>query len=183
VKTYHRFAIEDFKDKMVWQGECLLACPYFIPDEPHPRELWPHRHRLPLGDGFTGRCQARPAEVRCEDETLRLHCNLGYAGIGYADIGDADLGVAACVYLPADRAFDSVRFHIRSGDSGGVDPGSGDRAALRVQFACERAHRPALCGELRYDRAARNWTEPPDQWLIPLGEAAVRAWIERHGAA
>ena len=38
-----------------------MACPYFIPAEPHERELWPHRYRLSLGDGFAGRCGARPA--------------------------------------------------------------------------------------------------------------------------
>jgi hypothetical protein len=49
-----------------------------------------------------------------------------------------------------------------------------------VQFACERAHRPVLCGELRYDRTARVWVDPPDAWLLPLAEAAVRTWIARH---
>jgi hypothetical protein len=161
-------AFPAFKGRMVGQGERPLACPYFIPSQPHSRELWPHRHRLPLGDGFEGRCLARPAEARCEDETLRLHCNLGYADLGYAEVGDA-----ACVYLPADRALDAVRFKLRSESS----------AALRVQFACERAHRPALCGELRYDRAAGRWMEPPDPRLRALADAAVRAWLDRHGAA
>jgi hypothetical protein len=53
---------------------------------------------------------------------------------------------------------------------------------VRLQFACELAHRPALCGELRYDRAAGDWVEPPDPRLVPLAEAAVRAWLDRHGA-
>jgi hypothetical protein len=145
---------------MVLQGERPLACPYFIPTEPHPRELWPHRERLPLGDGFAGRCAARAGKACCEDESLRLHCNLGYA----------EMGGAACAYLPAEREFDAVRFQLSGGESG----------IVRVQFACERGHRPALCGELRYDRAAGKWIVPPDPRVLRLAEAAVRAWIERH---
>jgi hypothetical protein len=108
----------------------------------------------------------RPDEAVCEDETLRLYCNLGYANLGYAS-----LGYATCVHLPAERDFDAVRFQIFSGE----------RATLRVQFACERDHRPVLCGQLRYDRAAGCWIEEPEAWLIPLAEAAVGAWCERHG--
>jgi hypothetical protein len=83
------------------------------------------------------------------------------------------MGSAACVHLPAKREYDAVRFQIARGESG----------RLRVQFACERDHRPALCGELSYDRAAGNWIVPPDERLISLAGAAVRAWIERYGAA
>ena len=140
-----------------------MACPYFIPAEPHPRELWPHRQRLPLGDGFAGGCALRPAVACCEDETLRLHCNLGYA----------ETGGAACVHLPADPEFDAVRFQLSGGKAG----------VVRVQFACERGHRPAWCGELRYDRAAKIWMVAPDARLAPLAEAAVQAWMERHNPA
>jgi hypothetical protein len=143
-----------------------LACPYFIPTQPHARELWPHRQLLPLGDGFAGRCGARPANACCEDESLRLHCNLGYA----------EMGSAACVHLPAEREFDAVRFWLSGGESR-------DGATLRVRFACERGHRPAWCGELRYDQAAGDWIAPPDPRLTHLAEAAVRAWLERYGAA
>ncbi|MGC2209818.1 MAG: hypothetical protein WA532_06865 [Candidatus Korobacteraceae bacterium] len=88
-----------------------------------------------------------------------MHCNLGYA----------EMGSAGCVHLPAEREFDAVRFWL-SGDGS---------AAVRVQFACERGHRPAWCGELRYDRAAGRWIAPPDARLKHLAEAAVRAWMER----
>jgi hypothetical protein len=207
---------QDCMDRMVGQGERRLACPYFNPLHPHPRDLWPHRHRLPLGDGFAGRCAARPAEAVCEDETLRRYCNLGYADLdgadsayanpayanpsaarmadaeaGSADKGNEETGAArpgraGCAYLPDNRQFDAIRFHLLCGD-----PESGDGAALRVRFACERGHRPARCGELHYDRAAGdlasgdrtagNWREPPEAWLRPLAEAAVRAWLARHG--
>ncbi len=138
-----------------------MACPYFIPAEVHERELWPHRERLPLGDGFGGGCGAHAPMMRCNDETLRLHCNLGYAG-----------NHAGCVHLPAERAFDAVRFRVRRESL----------AVLRVQFACEYAHQPALWGELRYDQCAKIWLGSPDVSLLPLAEAAVRAWIARNAS-
>ncbi len=50
-----------------------MACPYFIPAEVHEREFWPHRERLPLGDGFAGRCAARAADV-CAAMTRLCAC-------------------------------------------------------------------------------------------------------------
>jgi len=147
-----------------------VACPYFIPAEVHPRELWPHRERLPLGDGFAGSCAAhhgaQAPDARCDDETLRLHCNLGYA-----NLGDAERN-AGCVHLPAGGAFDAVRFLVQRESP----------VILRVQFACERAHQSALCGELRYDQCLKAWLEPPDARLLHLAEAAVRAWIARNAS-
>lgn len=135
------------------RGE-LMACPYFIPSTPHPRELWAHRGRLPLGDGFTGTCATCPGPIP-GDEALRLQCNLGYA---------------ECVNLPTDRYFDAIRFQCAAEGS----------AMLRLSFACERQHRPAFCGELKYDRISKCWIEPPDSRLLALAQAAVRAWIARN---
>jgi hypothetical protein len=166
-----------------------LACPYFIPTEVHERELWPHRERLPLGDGFAGRCGAhggdQAANARCDDETLRLHCNLGYVNPGYVNPGYVNPGHvddhvnadcakrnAGCVHLPAGAAFDAVRFRVQRES----------REILRVQFACERAHQPAWCGELRYDQCLKMWLEPPDSRLLHLAEAAVRAWIAKNAS-
>jgi len=132
-----------------------VACPYFIPAEPHERELWPHRERLPLGDGFAGSCGAGVTEAPCDDETLRSQCNLGYA---------------VCKHLPSQREFDAVRFQVQSDSS----------TTLRIQFACEVAHEPALAGALLYDQSSMSWMEPPDARLLELAEAVVRAWIARH---
>jgi hypothetical protein len=146
-----------------------VACPYFIPTEPHERELWPHRYRLSLGDGFAGRCGAQAAETCCDDETLRSHCNMGYANLEYAE----------CAHLPAERAFDAVRFQVRrQGSTSGLT--KQDSTILLVQFACEREHRPALSGELRYDASSKTWLDRPDARLLSLAEAAVMAWMRRH---
>ncbi len=95
----------------------------------------------------------RLPEVRCDDEMLRLHCNLGYAGLGCAG------RYAGCMHLPAGGAFDAVRFMVQRESP----------VVLRVQFACERAHQPALCGELRYDQSLKTWLERPDARLLASG--------------
>lgn len=152
-----------------------MACPHFIPDEVHERELWPHRERLPLGDGFAGRCGAQcggqATDARCDDETLRLYCNLGYANLSYLTTMGGAGGNTGCARLPAgDGGFDVVRFRVQRESP----------VVLRVQFACEQAHRPALCGELRYDQCLKVWLDPPDARLVHLAEAAVRGWIARN---
>jgi hypothetical protein len=135
-----------------------VACPYFIPTTPHPGELWPHRHRLPLGDGFAGRCCARNPGPECDDETLRLQCNLGYA---------------QCAHLPVHRELDAVRFHVSGGEQG-------ESQTLRVQFCGERAHLPAKAGEWHFNLSTGTWVEPPDPRLRALADAAVRVWIASH---
>ncbi len=132
-----------------------MACPYFIPTEPHERELWAHRQRLPLGNGFAGRCGAGEVESACDDETLRMHCNLGYSG---------------CARLPDKGCeWDAVRFSVLRESA----------TVLRVQFACETAHRPAMAGELRYDLELQRWVVAPDARLVKLAGAAMRAFVAR----
>ena len=137
-----------------------MACPYFIPTTPHPGELWPHRHNLPLGDGFAGHCGARASGEECDVETLRSQCNLGYA---------------QCVHLPIDRELDAVRFYVQSGQQTSEGP-----AILRVQFCGERAHHPSMAGELRFNQASDAWMDQPDSRLAALADAAVRVWINNH---
>lgn len=141
-----------------------MACPFFIPSEPHERELWPHRHRLSLGDGFAGCCAILAPASRCDDETVRTHCNLGYA--------------AGCVHLPVEHAFDAIRFLVQSESVQGLSS-----TVLRVQFACEHANRPALAGEWRFEQTSKTWLDQPDPQFLSLADAAVRAWVRRHAAS
>src|SRR6185369_15982418 len=74
--------------------EFRLACPYFVPENRCDAELWPHRARLPLGDGYEGHCSAPGHEGALPtQEELKSACNLGNA---------------CCERLPADRALDAV---------------------------------------------------------------------------
>ncbi len=128
-----------------------MAGPYFIPGDIHPRELWPRRHNLPLGDGFLGGCALR-AGAACDDETLRMQCNLGYA---------------ACEHLPAARDLDAVRFVCRRTQDGSV----------RVSLCAEREHRPVQTRELYYDVHQEQWSVAPEDDFRALAEAAVRAFL------
>jgi hypothetical protein len=124
-----------------------MACPYFFPTERHAAELWPHRHRLPLGDGWAGRCSI--TESTCTDDEVRDFCNLGYA--------------RNCPHLPPDRSADAVRFGVRAASR-----------SLTVQYVCEREHAPAESGTLSFDPAAGVWTiSHPNPMIQRMAECVI----------
>ncbi|MFB3815940.1 MAG: hypothetical protein ACE14L_17690 [Terriglobales bacterium] len=130
-----------------------MACPYFFPTERAHEEWWPHRRRLPLGDGWRGECAA--SGMVPSDDELRDWCNLGHA--------------ARCPHLPPDRAADSVRFGAALTD---------DR--MRVTFVYERAHRPGETGVLEFDRATRICLAPhEDRCLQRMAECYLKTWLLR----
>ena len=93
-----------------------MACPYFMPTTKFENGKWPHRPRLPLGDGWRGLCTAPGADLAPSDEELREFCNLGYA--------------RNCKRLPDQRRFDAVRFSVAR-----------DRdARITIFFVCESDH-------------------------------------------
>ena len=140
--------------------ESRLACPYFIPEKRSESELWQHRARLPLGDGYEGHCSVHGQEnVKLTDEELKSACNLGNA---------------CCSRLPADRALDSVRFHVKQ-DSG---------SALLVQFCTERDHRPREHGLLQFDTSSGTFVASATQpAIVRLAQAFVQSHLERHPRA
>jgi hypothetical protein len=134
-----------------------LACPYFVPSQKMENGAWPHPTRLPLGAGWAGCCSAPGHEGAMPSEgDLVEHCNLGYA--------------AACPRLPAQRAFDAVRFAVvRDG---------GPR--LILCFVCEREHRPAGHGTLEYDALLAQWAAPhPDPRIQKLAECYLDSYMTR----
>jgi hypothetical protein len=137
-----------------------LACPYFIPEKRCESELWQHRSRLPLGDGYEGHCSAPGHEdAKPTDEELKSACNLGNS---------------CCSRLPADRALDSVRFHVAE------DAGS----ALKIQFCTERDHRPKEYGLLQFDAVSCTFIAPTAQAsILRLAQAFVQSHVERHPRA
>jgi hypothetical protein len=132
-----------------------VACPFFWPVERHEAELWPHRRRLPLGDGFSGECRAPGCTDRKpEDDLLKESCNLGYA--------------TACPHLPKDRHADAVHF---SASGEGV---------VRVNYVTEKDHAPREHGMLEFDTATLTWRNVhSDENVQRMAECYLEAWLAR----
>jgi len=154
-----------------------VACPFFVPEKKLENGGWPHPARLPLGGGWTGSCCAPGHQGESlSDEELRDYCNLGYA--------------EGCARLPAERAWDAVRFAIisqRTRDSLADDRISGSRIQLRC--VCERNHRPASHATVEFDLAKSRWiqrhADPRVQRLAEcyLAECLNRSRNENFGRA
>jgi hypothetical protein len=131
-----------------------LACPFFLPLEVVTDELWPHRRRLPLGDGYAGQCAADAANYAIPThEELRQCCNLGYA--------------TACPRLPAERVADAVRFIARSVEN-----------TVQVRYVLERAHAPAETGTLVYDALTGSFLEShADHRIQRMAECHLQSFL------
>jgi hypothetical protein len=139
-----------------------VACPFFMPVEKLVNGNWPHLHRLPLGCGWSGQCMAPGHEGETPSEhELSEFCNLGYAGV--------------CGRLPADRAWDSVRFGART------SCGEQNRVTrVQVRYVCERDHRPADHGILEFDAALNQWARPhPDKRVQRMAECFLSVYLEK----
>jgi hypothetical protein len=136
-----------------------LACPYFVPDERCEAELWQHRARLPLGDGFVGSCRAPGADgARPDDQEIRT-CNVGYP--------------RHCARAPQEREIDAVRFAVAA------DEGS----QMILRWACERQHRPVMSGELQFvfeQGSARAESVPEPDWVLAMAQCYANAYLTRN---
>ncbi len=136
-----------------------MACPYFIPEHRCDAELWQHRARLPLGDGFVGFCCAQEQAYTPTHDELREFCNIGYA--------------KQCPRLPEQRDADSMRFLARDG---------GD--FVSIKYLLERGHAPVSHGELRYDPATQQWSEShPDRRVQTKAQCYLESYLARHPLA
>ena len=137
----------------------VMACPYFFPIVRHEAELWPHRRRLPLGDGFVGRCTApgRDGALPSDDELGRC-CNLGYA--------------SDCAHLPRDRAADAVHFCVGS-DTDGI---------VKVCWVLVKNHAHAAHGTLEFSKSAYAWlTRHPNAGVQQMADCYLRSYFTRRG--
>jgi hypothetical protein len=138
-----------------------MSCPYFIPTEILAGSQWPHRARLPLGDGWTGHCCASETNVSPGEDELREFCNLGYS-LHYE---------RKCSRCPESRDWDAIRVGVVGEDG----------ALIRLDYVCERDFAPVEHGVLTYDRAASSWTSRHSDARVQLkAEAYLRIWMERH---
>ena len=124
-----------------------MACPYFLPDEPHPAGEVNGRPRPPLGRFYDGTCVAGAGGAHLPLE----RCNLGYAR-----------GLAC---FSADSGADACRFSI----------GKDDGETITVQWCVERDHRPVRWGELDWSRDGVGFREPFDDPVLSSQMAAYVA--------
>jgi hypothetical protein len=104
-----------------------MACPYFLPKQRIGHAGWNPAPRLPLGDAWTGTCQAPPVgPFEPREETVREFCNYGYAR-------------GRCPHFPAQSEFDAVRFSSNTTEG----------HPLRIIYIREKDGAPVEHGEWR----------------------------------
>jgi hypothetical protein len=132
-----------------------VACPFFWPVTRHEAELWAHRRKLPLGDGFAGECRAPGCAGRKPgDEELKESCNLGYA--------------IACAHLPKERAADAVHF------------AANGEEIVKVNYVMVKDQAPGEHGMLEFDTSANKWrVEHSDANIQRMAECYVESWLKR----
>lgn len=131
-----------------------------MPTERLDAELWPHRARLPLGDGYRGLCMAPGREPSAPaDGELKDFCNLGYA--------------KGCPRLPQERHADAVRFIVTQDRDGQIG----------LYFTSEREHAPRQHGLLTFDRAQQRWlASHPDACVQRMAECYLQSYLSRRNA-
>jgi hypothetical protein len=122
-----------------------MSCPHF-----YPVESLGGSALLPLGDSWTGRCHADPANPQEPQNTLC--CNLGYAR-------------GQCCRFPDDAGPDAVRFTVSHRDDAG----------LLLYYVMERDHHPFAHGPLEYSFA--GGFRPMSN---PLLERQATAYVESY---
>ena len=138
-----------------------MACPHFCPVKPDPAHA-PSHATLPLGDAWSGVCQAQPESPwQPGADTLYPLCNIGYAR-------------ERCPRFPPGDGPDAVRFSI---------VGEEDRS-LQLYYVVERDHLPLAHGRLEYrvpDGEIRPAPALPA--VIRLAQAYVSSYFQRRGEA
>lgn len=142
-----------------------MACPYFMPVEKLENGSWPHPSRLPLGGGWRGYCTAPGHDGDDpENEVLERYCNLGYA--------------SGCSWAPCQRSVDAVRFAVIARQPRASGAGAG--TLLRIQFVCERDHRPQSSGELEFDLVRSVWMRThEDSRLQKMAQCFLTSYLQK----
>lgn len=118
---------------------------------------------LPLGDAWTGVCQAAPDRPwQPEEAMLRPLCNLGYARRN-------------CSHFPAaDDGPDAVRFTISHDDG----------SSLGLYYVVERDHLPFAHGPLEYSRDEGAFASlPADATVGRQASVYVESYLRRKSEA
>ena len=134
-----------------------MACPWFYPLE---RIADPATARPPgpLGDSWSGLCQAAPGGWTPDSDTARRLCNFGYAR-------------ERCQRIPGGGA-DAVRFCVARDEDG----------VIRLQWVMEKDHLPFAHGALDYSRAVGGFDAPhEDARVARQAESYVSSYLHAKG--
>ena len=145
-----------------------MACPFFMPVKKLDGGNWLHPYRLPLGGGWHGHCTAPGHEQQVPPQaTLEACCNLGYA--------------RDCLWAPRECISDAVRFAVISPRQ--FSPSASPHGpVLRLQFVCERDHRPLDHGELAFDLTQSIWLRAHnDPRIQRMAECFVTSYLQKKG--
>lgn len=136
-----------------------MACPFFMPIQLSGEGSWLHPARLPLGAGWSGHCTAPGHEGQTPElAQLQDGCNLGYA--------------LRCPRLPIERSWDAVRFGVAREEA----------QQIVLNYACERSHRPADHGQLRFELGSGTWRNPhADPRIQKMAECFLRSYLAGTG--
>jgi hypothetical protein len=118
---------------------------------------WLHPSRLPLGAGWEGHCGAPGyLGVIPEAQQLQTECSMGYS--------------STCPRLPADRAWDAIRFAVsRENES-----------RVQLVYVCEKSHLPVEHGNLEYGVLDGQWINVhSDPRIQKKAECFLVSWLER----
>src|SRR5437879_1683236 len=132
-----------------------MPCPYF---HPAGQLAWPNAPRLPLGDAYTGLCQAEPGSAIDPGlAALKDCCNLGYAR-------------GRCAHFPAGDGPDAVRFTVAREADG----------LIRIDWVREKDHHPFDHGPLEYSVANRSFTAADaDEAVRQQAHASIESYLRR----
>jgi len=141
--------------------EASLACPFFMPTRRFDAGEWLHPSRLPLGCGWEGYCTAPDHHGETpEPQRLKEECSLGYA--------------SNCPHLPAQRAWDAVRFAVSSENESHV----------LVAYVCEKNHLPAENGNLEFRFSDEAWARSHSDLRVQrMAECFLDSWRARKRGA
>ena len=132
-----------------------MACPYFYPAARIERGAG--ARAMPLGDAWSGHCQASPEQpfLPREGDLIPL-CNLGYP--------------FACPRFPRGGGADATRFSV-SRDQDGI---------VRIYYVIEKGHLPVENGVLAYSRETRLFLmEHRDRLVQRQAEAYLESYLLR----
>jgi len=131
---------------------------------------WPHPSRLPLGAGWRGHCTAPGHEGESPaPDILQAFCNLGYAD--------------GCSWAPRERNWDAIRFAVAAPPDAAKRRATGAEAPstiLRLNFVCERSHRPVAHGELDFDLTQATWMQRHDDPRIQkMADCFLQSYLKK----